>query len=197
MYHSNSIIKKQWLNNIINFENVDLFYVTQAPNNDIIFIFFRESESYRSFYFFFYELKSSGEQQYLSETMYYEFGCEYLSALFVTINNKHYPLICCQEKCLLLDLENNYYKDIDYKELIIENSIGGCSSRYLFVNMINLDNKNKILFTHINEKLILSINNIINLEFSFDNINKAVQNPIIRTTNCFILKCFVTNNNYI
>ena len=112
---SNSIIKKQWLNNIINFENVDLLYVTQAPNNDIIFIFFRKS-GYYSFYFFLYELKSSGEQQYLSETMYYEFGykCEYLSALLVTINNKRYPLICCQEKCLLLDLENNYNKSIDY-----------------------------------------------------------------------------------
>ena len=63
--------------------------------------------------------------------------------------------------------------------------------------MINLDNKNKVLFTHINENLFLSINNIINLDFSFNNIYKADQNPIIQTINSFIIKCFVTNNNFI
>ena len=59
-------------------------FVTQSPNNDIIFIFFRKSEDSfcnGCFYFFFYELKSSGERQYLSVIMYYVFGCDYVMCI--------------------------------------------------------------------------------------------------------------------
>ena len=148
-----------------------------------------------AFIFFFYELKSSGEQQYLSETMYYEFDHDYINGLLMTINNKHYPLICSPGKCLLLDLENNYNKSIDYKELIGDN-IGFAS--YKLASMINLDNKSKFLFTHITgSKLYLSINNIININLSFDNIYKANESAITQRIYEYIIKCFITKNNYI
>ena len=113
----------------------------------------------------------------------------------MTINNKHYPLICSPGKCLLLDLENNYNKSIDYKELIGDN-IGFAS--YKLASMINLDNKSKFLFTHITgSKLYLSINNIININLSFDNIYKANESAITQRIYDYIIKCFITKNNYI
>ena len=195
---SNSIMKKQWLNNIIKFEGVNYILVMEKPNNDIIFAFFSYSEDpycMGCFYFFLYELKSSGEQKYLSETMYFEFGFENINGVIVTIDNKHYPLLCSQVKCLLLDLENNYNKDIDYKELIGDNiSIYS----YKLISMINLDNKSKIFVTHItDEKLYLSINNIININLSFDNIYKANESAITQRIYEYIIKCFITKNNYI
>lgn len=61
---SNSIIKRQWLNNIIKFENFENSYYfspLQMTDDDYIFISLVSSSEYENYVYYIYGLKSSGE----------------------------------------------------------------------------------------------------------------------------------------
>ena len=196
---SNSIVKKQWLNDIVTFGESDTwtFGVVQMLNKDIIFIgsYYNDDECY---YPFLYGLKSSGEIFFNDKFDYKDYDYYYiLNGVGLKIENKYYPLVCDRVKCSIFDLEKKKLEEKRYSELI---------EYTIFPNtdfiILNLDNNYKILFTLLNRELYLSIINIKSNDFSsFETINQANGQDIIHITDdyrqLYVFKCFITNKKFI
>ena len=117
---SNSIVKKQWLNDIVTFgESTRSIGVVQMLNKDIIFIGSYYNDDEWCYYPFLYGLKSSGEiffnDKFYSEDYNYD---TILNGVGLKIENKYYPLICDCYKCTIFDLENKKFEEKEYSELI-------------------------------------------------------------------------------
>ena len=110
---SNSIIKTQWLNNLISLGDNDVTYYSsiQIPNNEIFLV----TSNYFDHYINIYSLTSFGEIYNLKKISSPYF-LDTMNSVGLIINNKLYILICHTEefKCVLMDYENEqiYYKDV-------------------------------------------------------------------------------------
>ena len=114
-------------------------------NGDYFFISAIFSETEDCSYcrdFFIYEYNSSGEN--LKNYTFYNIAFEriFINAFLLMMDNKNYPLICDSNKCVLLDLYNNNYYTQDCLTILQTST----ESRSVYINIINLDNKSKILF---------------------------------------------------
>ena len=194
------------LNNIVSFEIEDneVFNIIpiQMPNNDIIFIsliYLYDNECFYCLDLLIYGLKSSGEvyvNKIISSIIFYYYQ---ITALQVTINNKHYPLLCDVEECKLIDIENDYIY-YQYLNEFLQINEDLLDDRDYPLSIINMDNKNKILFTYSSwTQKYLSINKINNIELtSFKKINKANENTMNLNDRQFSdLNCFITKKNFI
>ena len=193
---SNSIVKKQWLNDIVTFEEngIKTIQVVEMPNNDIIFINTFDNDGIYSPCL--YGLKSSGELYYIDKLYHFEY--EYgsmLNGVGLNIGNKYYLLFCHISICALFDLENNAFEEKDYYELL-QNERNYYTMSNCFT-LVNLDKKGKILFTLLNSELYLSIINIKSNDFSsFKKIHKANgqdQIQMLEQEKLPAMKCFITN----
>ena len=202
---SNSAVKKQWLNNIIKFDLISYylyFFPLQMTNGDYFFISAIASETEDCPYcrdFFIYEYNSSGEN--LKNHTFYNivFNEICINAFLLMIDNKNYPLICDTFNCVLLDL---YKKKYYTQDLVTFFQLDNFSSRKsVYLNLINLDNKSKILFPFIASlDIYLIMVNINNKELSsIEYIYKANYRPTtfnsLRPKHDF--HCLITNNNFI
>ena len=192
----NSIVKKQWLNDIFTFgeSNTKTIEVVEIPNNDIIFINSFDNDGLYSPSL--YGLKSSGEFYFIGK--YFSFQYNYYSMLNgvgLNIGNKYYLIFCNFLKCALFDLEKNSFEEKDYNELL-QNDENIYTMSFSFT-LINLDKKGKILFTLLNSELYLSIINIKLNDFSsFEKIHKANGQDQIQMSEqekLPAIKCFVTD----
>ena len=113
---SNSIVKKQWLNNIVFLEiNSLIFNVINMPNNDIIFVL----TDYYDYTPFIYGFKSSGEIYFNQEICSdIEFEFFHINVVGLNIENNFYPLVCDSWYCYIFDLENNYCHIEDFYVII-------------------------------------------------------------------------------
>ena len=202
---ANSIVKEQWLNNIVKFElkQKDVFNImpVQISNKDIIFISFIESaQPYCNdcYDLLIYNLQLSG-QYYTNKITSFKIECRYINIIAITINNKHYPLICDINECKLIDIENNSIKRQYFYKFLQRNQDLRDKIDYP-IAIINMDDKNKVLFTYLaGEENYLSIININNAELtSLQGIHQTNQKALnLKNREHYDIDCFITKNNYI
>ena len=202
---ANSIVKEQLLNDIAKFEiednSVYNIMPIEMPNKEIIFISFTESnESFRtlSYDILIYQLQLSGKKL-ISKISGFQFEGRYLSVLGVKINDKYYPLLCDINECRLLDIDNNSIKTQYFYKFLQRNEDLSDKIDYP-INVINIDDKNKILFTYFaGEENHLSIININNVDLTSLQGIHQVNESFLNLTNrySYDIECFKTKNNYI
>ena len=198
---SNPIIRTQWLNNIICTKKEYTLNILsiQMPNKDIIFVNSIYTDNIETFADpLIYGLKSSGENYFNHKFSSVIINSDFLNGVGLNIDNNQYFLFCEISECKLFDLENNNIYTRPYYELLQNNE--EISSLTNIFTIINLDNKNKILFTCLtSSEIYLSIINLTSKDLSsFEKIHKANGQDRIQINQSFTsFKCLITIKKYI
>ena len=174
--------------------NNDLFFAS----NGFIYI---EDEDVYHFSLYLYGLKSNGEKYFNGEFLtkpsdeYSEFN-----SVSIKMDNNEYPLICSQDYCFIIDLENDNIYTEEFENFFPRES--DISFKYSeFFSLINLNKENEILFSYISaNSLYLSIIKFQSIDFS----SYAIQNSFSSNSDTFEInkfiqntKCFITKNKII
>jgi hypothetical protein len=154
---ANSIVQKQWLNNIIIFEEGSaMMFVIEMPNKDIILVPFQigsyvdpedPEEEYECYYPLFYKVESSGELKLLREFPDIIIESQYLNLVGIKNGDNYYPLVCDTYKCYLFDWENDFYQQISLPQLLEKSGNEYKPFTNMYLAYLNTNNENQILFT--------------------------------------------------
>ena len=207
---ANSIVKKQWLNDIVIFgEDSMTTYMIEMPNKDNIFISIKvgiDEEEWEYYYPIFYKLELTGEVNLIRELPSMINYLERLNAVGLGIGNTYYPLLCSRMSCFICDLENGLSVEIPTYQLIQLDKYD--TSQTMLFTMINTNNENHILFTYLTQETI-SRNIYPEIHLSkinfFTNINDFSEFETKEKTNDIIteareisnFKCLMTSKRFI
>ena len=193
------------LNNIKIIEGSAIFEVFpfQLPNKDFIFLCYDYNPDNHEHSFIIYELRSSREISSENTMDWFELSADKFITTVLTIDNNYYIIFCNLEDCYSIDFVNMNYEVKEFHSLLQETVDSTIYDEYwewdtfYFSEIINIDNRNKILFSQIsNNNIYLSIVKINNKELSFESIAESTEGPYVYTYP-HDLNCFITTNNYI
>ena len=156
---SNSIIKKQWLNNKITYGggNVQTSDIIYLQNNVILFasnggFYDNEADKYINNTMYLYGLNNLGENLYSeNEDIFKTIPLndkyfEQYNSVGIIINDVQYLMICSKDLCGIIDIDSGM---INYKENYSQ--FFGVSSQLdtIVFSLINVNNKDKIILNGI------------------------------------------------
>ena len=203
---SNSTAKIQWLNKIESFapDYANSFSFLKMINNDILIISTNINDID---HIYIYGLKSNGEKYFNEENgvdykIVPSIELESLNSISIKIEDKEYPLVCSNIKCILIDYENSQSYNISLINFFKDSSghIKGFSANPLRFPIINLNNENKILlitlYNNQGIKFTFFINDLLSKNFSGYNASEFIYNDLT-VENIGSLRCFITEKKLI
>ena len=194
---NNSII----INQIFNIARDGSFYFTslKMSNNDIILF------SLLSAKIDIFGLKYFGDFMFVEGSKYFktlDINLAELNAINVFIEDQEYPLICSSRFCKLVDYESGKTYSSDLLKFLNEDRskfIDGKSPSSKYFKLININNRNQILFNIIYDgTIVLGITNILSKALSeYQNCYFYYDKNKIKAKEIEKLSCFITEKNLI